>query len=311
MNKLVSVIVPVYNREEFILECLKSVEQQIYRPIELIVVDDGSTDSSISIINKFIKIYNVKELFEVKLLKQKNSGAPNARNNGFLASNGFYVQFLDSDDLILPNKIQDQICVLDKDKNLDFVYSKAQYIDDKNNRLDKYWGRELTQDSRDYFYFSYQTMCALYKSSTIKKFGLWDEELSINQDWEFSVRYILKGAKSYFINEVNSLFRKHSIGNIGFSDRTQSKIKGKFLATKKIYLEIIKQNKRDNFVKKVFRKRFIYILMVTSLNGSISEVLAIKKFILDMNILSPLHAKFFSTPAISKLILFIYDKKHI
>lgn len=307
MKPIVSVIIPTYNRALFIEECLNSVLNQTYRPIELLVVDDGSTDDTERITQKFKKNKETSD-FQVILLRQKNKGAPAARNKGIKNASGSFIQFLDSDDLLLPTKIEVELAFLENHKNLDYVYSKAQYIDDNKNYLDKYWGRELTQDSKDYFYFSYQTMCALYRKSAIEKYGKWDEELTISQDWEFSIRYILVGAKSTFINEVHSLFRKHSKGNIGASDRSAEKIKGKFIATRKVYNEIIIQNKSDNFIRKVFRKRFIYILLITSIYGSTNEKIEVNKFLLMKKIISRTILNLISKPLIAKLIIKIYDK---
>lgn len=94
-NILVSVIIPVYNAEKFIEETIGSVLSQSLKNIEIILVDDGSTDNSLKICEQFLQ----KDL-RIKLLRQENSGVSNARNNGLELANGEYIFFMDSDDTI-------------------------------------------------------------------------------------------------------------------------------------------------------------------------------------------------------------------
>jgi len=103
-QNLISVIVPTFNRADLILKPLNSVYNQTYRPIELIVVDDGSTDRTKEVIQNW-KSENESEDFIIKYIFQNNSGAPAARNNGIRNSTGRYLQFLDSDDELLPEKL--------------------------------------------------------------------------------------------------------------------------------------------------------------------------------------------------------------
>lgn len=97
MEPIISVIIPVYNEEKRLNRCIKSILNQDIQELELILVDDGSTDSS----GKICKEYTKKEK-RVKVIRQKNSGVGNARNTGIAASKGKYITFVDSDDY-LPN----------------------------------------------------------------------------------------------------------------------------------------------------------------------------------------------------------------
>ena len=101
MKNKVSIIIPVYNCEKYLEDCLNSVQQQTYKNIEIIIVNDGSTDNGIEIIKKFIK--NKKNW---KVIDQKNQGLSMSRNNGFDISTGDYIFFLDSDDEIPENAIE-------------------------------------------------------------------------------------------------------------------------------------------------------------------------------------------------------------
>lgn len=93
MNPKVSVIIPVYNAEKYLRQCLDSVVNQTLRDIEIICVDDGSPDSSLSLLQKYASGDN-----RIKILQQENSGAGIARNKGLAMASGKYILFLDSDD---------------------------------------------------------------------------------------------------------------------------------------------------------------------------------------------------------------------
>lgn len=91
----VSVVVPVYNKEKLLIRCIRSIEHQDYKNIELIVINDGSTDDSLNIIKEISKEYN-----NIKLINQKNKGVAVARNRGIEASSGKWITFVDADDYV-------------------------------------------------------------------------------------------------------------------------------------------------------------------------------------------------------------------
>ena len=100
VEELVSIIICVYNGEKYIESCLKSVLAQTYPNIEAIVVDDGSTDRTSSIVKNFPGI---------KYIYQENKGVAEARNTGLKYCNGDYIAWLDADDLYLPEKVEEQV----------------------------------------------------------------------------------------------------------------------------------------------------------------------------------------------------------
>jgi len=97
----VSIIVPVYNVELYLEECLYSIINQTFEDIEIILINDGSTDHSLEIMEKFAKKDN-----RIKIISQKNKGVSEARNAGILIASGDYILFVDSDDVILTNTIE-------------------------------------------------------------------------------------------------------------------------------------------------------------------------------------------------------------
>ncbi|WP_143812037.1 glycosyltransferase family 2 protein, partial [Oenococcus oeni] len=117
-EKLVSVIMPVYNVAGFVLQSIKSVINQSYHYFELIIVDDGSSDNSLQIIKKFLS-QNPDP--RVKLYYKKNGGLSEARNFGLARANGYYIYFIDSDDFIEKNLLEKSISILQQ-QNSDMVF---------------------------------------------------------------------------------------------------------------------------------------------------------------------------------------------
>jgi len=113
---LVSVIVPTYNRAEMLPTTLRSVWKQTYRPIEVHVVDDGSTDETPAVVRDWTKEHETED-FSVHFHRQENRGVGCARNRGLCRSRGEYIQFLDSDDRLSREKIEAQVSVLTGDQD--------------------------------------------------------------------------------------------------------------------------------------------------------------------------------------------------
>lgn len=102
--KLVSIIIPVYNSEKYIDRCINSIVNQTYKDIEIILIDDGSSDRSIDIINNYVNKDN-----RIKVYTQKNAGPSSARNYGLDVSTGDYVMFVDADDYIDKTMVEEMI----------------------------------------------------------------------------------------------------------------------------------------------------------------------------------------------------------
>lgn len=124
-NETVSVIIPVYNGEKYLGETIESVLNQTYHNIEIIIVDDCSTDNSRKIVEAYLKKYKNITYY----LQPQNAGAAVARNKGLELAKGRYIAFLDSDDLWYPQKIEKQIDVM-KSKNLAFCYTAYEMINE-------------------------------------------------------------------------------------------------------------------------------------------------------------------------------------
>lgn len=206
--KLVSVIIPVYNREKLIVEAVQSVYGQTHRPIECVIVDDGSSDQSVDVIKQLIIQLNAED-FSIKLFQQKNAGAPTARNKGLKHANGEFIQFLDSDDLLYVHKIQDQVSFLEKHKAYDGVYGDWHHGTVENYDLIK---GEKWDDTISQFYGGrvIHTLSFLFRRQIIDKIGPWDETLKRNQEIDYFLRGVLTGGNFDYLPQITGLWREHT-----------------------------------------------------------------------------------------------------
>ena len=128
MNPLVSVIIPVFNKENYVSSAIESVLSQTHVQLEVIVVNDGSTDNSLETVNRFTDS-------RIHVIDQANQGVERARNLGFLKSVGSFIVFLDADDLMGSDRLTKQINLFNSDPNLVLVGTWANVIDHSGNLI--------------------------------------------------------------------------------------------------------------------------------------------------------------------------------
>lgn len=150
-EKLVSVIMPAYNAEKYIEKAIASIVGQEYKNWELVIVNDGSTDRTVEIIEKYVSKYP-QQIFLYH--NEKNSGAAVALNNAMHHATGEYLCWLSADDMYFETMISTQVDFLEKREEYDAVFSKCVYID-KNDKLiggwepEDYIGRLKMPDSKE------------------------------------------------------------------------------------------------------------------------------------------------------------------
>lgn len=125
MKELVSIIIPVHNSSKYLDECIKSILNQTYKNTEIIAVENGSTDNSLEILNKY------KE--KIKIEKIKEAGLSKSRNKGIEISKGTYIAFIDSDDSVEPTFIEEQINNIKTNKS-DLNITDIKEIHEENNK---------------------------------------------------------------------------------------------------------------------------------------------------------------------------------
>jgi len=181
---MVSVVIPTYNSAAFLRGAIQSVLSQTYSDFEVVVVDDGSTDNTESVVHSFGD--------QVCYVKQQNKGAGAARNQGIKRSRGEYVAFLDADDLWLPGKLGEQISLMDRDPELGLVYSDWAVVAEKGKAEPSYL---RNQPAASGYVFDelvqggfILTSGTLVRRSCLDDVGYFDETLSIAQDYDLWLR---------------------------------------------------------------------------------------------------------------------------
>lgn len=228
MNKQVSILIPCYNSEEYISDTLQSCVAQEYPDIEIIVVDDGSTDNSVEVVKEWVSKYD-----NIHLYLQENSGVCKARNLAFEKSTGDYILYLDADDLISHDMIEYQVKLLDGTENNvvatcawgRFYESLDDFkLEEQPVYRDYETAVELIEDLLNEGMFG--LTCYLTPRSIIEKAGLWNEQLTVNTDGEFFIRVLAntekirhshQGCLYYRSNNPNSISRRKSTQAKGLS----------------------------------------------------------------------------------------------
>lgn len=204
INPLVSIIIPVYNRGHFIAETLQSIYNQSYSNWECIIVDDHSIDNTKLVVEGFCKTdKRFKYLIRPDDLIK---GANSCRNYGFAKTNGDYVQWFDSDDLMYSRLLQEKIEALELNKSLNFCVCQMDFFIDKDN------SRKITRTSNikhnklfeDYISGKIEigTQTVLWRRQILLKESLFDEHITQSQDLEFNSRLFFKHKKGAVINKA-------------------------------------------------------------------------------------------------------------
>ncbi len=215
-SKLVSIIIPCFNASRWIAEAIESCLQQTYSNIEIIVVDDGSTDNSLSI----IKSYDTRITWQ----SIPHSGGNYARNLGLKLALGEYIQFLDADDYILPRKIEQQVNHLES-TGADVVYGDWQrqyHLADGTSYFGdiKISGKQTDVLESLLGIWWVALAALLYRRTAIDNSDGWDENLPIAQDRDFFISVVMNGAKVEYQPGCYSIYRHY--GNVTVS--TSSKL---------------------------------------------------------------------------------------
>ncbi len=201
-NKSVSIIIPAYNSERFIAEAIESALNQSWTNKEIIVVDDGSNDATFDLAIS----YKSKG---VKVIQQKNKGACAARNLGIKNATGDFIQLLDSDDILLPEKIERQIIQQKSNKQLTFCNTLNFFGEDKNelSPTGRYPNNiDLKDLITNYYIF---TPTVLLPKEIFEKYGAYNEKLLRAQEHEFHVRVAASGYNFVNLNFEGVLIRHH------------------------------------------------------------------------------------------------------
>ncbi|HET6638423.1 MAG TPA: glycosyltransferase family 2 protein [Gemmatimonadota bacterium] len=205
---LVSTIVPVHDRPAMLVEAVESVLAQSYRPVEVLIVDDGSTDDTSRVADSLAEHHP-----EVRAYHIPNGGPGVARETGRRQARGEFIQYLDSDDVLLPGKFESQVCALGDDPECGVCYGKTRYVDEAGGGADRAWRRTGERIVSMFPSFLvdrwWGTSTPLYRRSVTDAAGpwtaLWNEE-----DWEYDCRVAALGYRLAYVPEFVSEQRGHA-----------------------------------------------------------------------------------------------------
>ena len=206
-----SIIIPVYNVEKYIDKCLDSISKQTYKNYEVIIVNDGTKDNSVQIIEKYIK-KNEK----LKLLTKENGGLSDARNYGLKYATGDYLLFVDSDDYIDKNLLEKLNDIL-KEKEYDLIKFKINLVDEEGKLIRKEFGIQASKEVSIKEMFEQEfcepawTYCYNLNFWNKNKFKY--EKRMIHEDFGLTPQIIMTSNNIYYLNYYgyNYVQRKHSI----------------------------------------------------------------------------------------------------
>lgn len=199
----VSVIIPTYNRCKYLNFAIQSVLHQTYANWELLVIDDGSSDDTSSVIQEYIG----KDK-RIRSFRLKNGGVARARSVGIKEAKGEYVAFLDDDDYYLPHKLELQVNYLEKNPQHIFVYGQADYVDSQGNYIKTVPGNpvrtygELIQESVIF------PTTIMVRRSAFEEFGYFRSSLKTCEDYDMWLR-IARKYPFAFISEPVAKYRRH------------------------------------------------------------------------------------------------------
>jgi len=228
---LVSIIISTYNSREWLAEAIDSALAQTYPNCEVVVVDNGSTDGTSSWL---AETYDTK----IRHSQKKHGGLGSGRNFGLNQAKGEYIQFLDADDLLSPDKVLLHVEYLESHSDVDIVFSHCQlFLDGRREELFD-WERSGHYQAKDFFQEMFGEgflliHMPLSRRTTLAKAGGFDENLGAGTDWDFWLRVARTGAKfSYFPGEATSYYRvrprsmSKSLSNMSDNLRVLDKVAG-------------------------------------------------------------------------------------
>lgn len=220
---LVSILIPAYNAEAWIADTIRSALDQTWPEKEIIVVDDGSSDQTLSIAETFRKE-------GVVVVSQKNQGAATARNTAYSSSHGDYIQWLDADDLLAPNKIENQLKALNPDPSSRTLLSSTWGTFIYRTRNANFNPTALWCDLSPREWLRRQLRANLFiqpaawlvSRNLSEAAGPWDTRLTFNDDGEYFGRVVAASNRVQFVPEARTYYRRtggNSLSTIGRSNR--------------------------------------------------------------------------------------------
>ena len=202
---LVSVIIPVYNGDRYIVQAVESALRQTFTNLEIIVVDDGSTDRTQQVLQPYFD--------RIRYIYQENQGVAAARNIACQLAQGEFLAFLDADDYFLPSKLEKQLACFDHDPALDMVQTGWLMVDETGKDISemKPWQQAPKLDLESFIIFKcVRPSAMMLRRKWWEKLGGFNDNFPLAEDLDFALRLTLKGCKAVWLEEILTCYRQHN-----------------------------------------------------------------------------------------------------
>ena len=262
---LVSVIIPCYNVEAYISGCIESVLAQTYSPLEIICVDNNSSDKT----HQILLDYQTKYGDKLSVYSELKKGAPAARNKGLVAAKGEWIQFLDADDIILPEKIALQMRMVSEKKDIGFISGTYYSQPVKGDKI--VIPLKFSDSFKALFVTNLGiTSANLFNAAKVRMVNGWDESLSSSQESELMFKLLKNKIECAKDIEATTIVRERESGQISQSDPKKKWIQ--YIALRLQIINFLKSSMPDYFVEE---KGFYY-------QNLFSQVRTLAKYDLDI-----------------------------
>jgi len=211
VHNLVSIVIPAWNAERYIREAVDSALAQTYSAIEVIVVDDGSTDGTRALLESYAAAKRIVYIY------QENKGLAGARNAGIRAAKGEYIALLDSDDVFSPGKVEKQVAVFEAHAEYGVCYSDIVHFTDTEPR--EFYHHRYVYPSgnilepllhRQFL----NPLATVARKDVFERFGYFDETLRRSEDWDLWLRWAHAGVRFFYLDEPLAYYRMRLVGNL-------------------------------------------------------------------------------------------------
>jgi len=200
----VSVIIPAYNCDQYIEQCVKSVLEQTYTDYEVIVIDDGSQDQTQQVLKPYFPV--------IKYIYQENQGASKARNHGCQIAQGEFLAFLDGDDFFLPQKLADQVALFDTDFSINLVQSGWYCVNQEGQNWTAVTPWNIAPELNLEAWILHKCVrpsAMILRREWWEKVGGFDHRYPPTEDLDFVLRLSLMGCKTVWLKEIHAGYRQH------------------------------------------------------------------------------------------------------
>ncbi|MCF7865355.1 MAG: glycosyltransferase family 2 protein [Candidatus Pacebacteria bacterium] len=191
----ISVIIPVYNCASYIKEAIDSVLRQQYSQLEILVVDDGSTDGTLKVLKEYGD--------QIVIIEQENKGPSSARNAGIKRAKGEIIGFVDSDDMWTSNHLEVLLPLLQNDPACMLARGYVEFVRFRDNQ-----SKEIVERTEGLFMEALVGAC-LYRADTFKVVGLFDETMRSGEDFDWNIRFSESGLPQTIIKDIVLSYRRH------------------------------------------------------------------------------------------------------